>query len=281
MSEYVWSDSRPGPCPSPPTGAMSNLPAAEPNAPLIVVEADPEIRSRLAMQLGERAVPLSDLDGVEERYAGSPLLVVLGPSCVQVPGMAGAEALLVHRPDVGAILIADDLSTDLFQRAIRSGVRDVLGAPVDTGQLNEAVRRVDQTLAVGRPSAASAATPDDEPAGGGRVITIFSTKGGAGKSMLATNLGVILAQRSEGTVALVDADLQFGDIAVMLKLAPRHTIVDAVGSYDRLDVGFLESLLATHQPSGLKVLPAPLEPAFADQIGAHQMSHIIGLLRSF
>ena len=74
---------------------------------------------------------------------------------------------------------------------------------------------------------------------------------------------------------------QFGDIAVMLKLAPQHTIVDAVGSFDRLDVGFLESLLATHQPSGLKVLPAPLEPAFADQIGAEQMNAIIRLLRTF
>jgi hypothetical protein len=94
--------------------------------------------------------------------------------------------------------------------------------------------------------------------------------------VLAANLGVILAQRSEGTVALVDADLQFGDIAVMLKLAPQHTIVDAVGSFERLDAGFLESLLATHQPSGLKVLPAPLEPAFADQIGAEQMNRIIG-----
>jgi pilus assembly protein CpaE len=168
---------------------------------------------------------------------------------------------------------------------MRSGVRDVLGAPVDTGQLNEAVRRVSQSLVGAAPAGAvgtmSPGTPDDEPSEQGRVITVFSTKGGAGKSVLATNLGVILAQRSEGTVALVDADLQFGDIAVMLKLAPQHTIVDAVGSFDRLDVGFLESLLATHQPSGLKVLPAPLEPAFADQVGASEMVAIVECLRSF
>jgi pilus assembly protein CpaE len=262
---------------------MSNFSAAEPNAPLVVVEADPSVRSRLAMQLGERAIPLADLNGVEDRYLDSPLLVVLGPSCSRSPGMSGAETLLAHRPDVGAILIADDLSTDLFQRAIRIGVRDVLGAPVDTGQLNEAVRRVDQTLSssLSGPRPTGFAVGEDEPAEGGRVITVFSTKGGAGKSVLATNLGVILAQRSDKPVALVDADLQFGDIAVMLKLAPQHTIVDAVSSFERLDVGFLESLLATHQPSGLRVLPAPLEPAFADQIGADQMHHIIGLLKSF
>ena len=231
---------------------MSNLPDDELNAPLIVVESDPAIRARLVMQLGELAVPLDDLSGVEERYAGSPLMVVLGPSCVEMPGLGGAEALLVNRPDIGAILIADDLSTELFTRAIRSGVRDVLGAPVDTGQLNEAVRRIDQTLSGSgvRPAPIVGIDGEGGPSGGGRVITVFSTKGGAGKSVLATNLGVMLAQRSDGPVALVDADLQFGDIAVMLKLAPQHTIVDAVGSYERLDADFLKSLLAVHRPSG-------------------------------
>jgi len=263
---------------------MSTFPTSDSSTPIVVVEADPSVRSRLAMQLGERAIALETLDGVEERFT-SPFLLVLGPSCSLVPGVTGAEGMLARRADVGAILIAEDLSTEVFQRAMRSGVRDVLGAPVDTGQLNEAVRRVGQSLVnlapVGAVGTIAPTTPVDEPSVEGRVITVFSTKGGAGKSVLATNLGVILAQRAEGPVALVDADLQFGDIAVMLKLAPQHTIVDAVGSFDRLDVGFLESLLATHQPSGLKVLPAPLEPAFADQIGAEQMNSIIRLLRTF
>ncbi|MCB0972196.1 MAG: P-loop NTPase, partial [Acidimicrobiales bacterium] len=263
---------------------MSTFSTSDSATPIVVVEADASVRSRLAMQLGERAVPLESLDGVEERFT-SPFLLVLGPSCSLVPGATGAEDMLARRSDIGAILIAENLSTEVFQRAMRSGMRDVLGAPVDTGQLNEAVRRVSQTLA-SPARGATAGTPipsldGEEPKAPGRVITVFSTKGGAGKSVLASNLGVLLAQRAEGTVALVDADLQFGDIAVMLKLAPQHTIVDAVGSYDRLDQGFLESLLATHQPSGLKVLPAPLEPAFADQIGAEQMNTIIGLLRTF
>jgi len=261
---------------------MTSFATSDPTVPIIVVEQDPAVRGRLAMQLGEQAATVDSIDGLSERYASVPFLLVLGPSCSVEPGMAGAEALLSRRSDVGAILIADDLSTEVFQRAMRSGVRDVLGAPVDTGQLNEAVRRVSQSLSSAAPSRGlESAGLDPDAAPGGKVVTVFSTKGGAGKSMLAANLGVILAQRAEGTVVLVDADLQFGDIAVMLKLAPQHTIVDAVGAFERLDAGFLESLLATHGPSGLKVLPAPLEPAFADQVGAHQMSAIIALLRTF
>jgi pilus assembly protein CpaE len=260
---------------------MSNFAANEQNVPVVVVESDPAVRSRLAMQLGENAVPMETLTGFEERYSSVPVLLVLGPSSARSPGLGGAEAILLRRPDIGGILIAEDLSTDIFQRAMRSGVRDVLGAPVDTGQLNEAVQRVSQTLVSSVRPAGGGASFLDEGTEQGKVITVFSTKGGAGKSVMATNLAVLLAQRSQGTVALVDADLQFGDIAVMLKLAPQHTIVDAVGSYERLDVGFLETLLSTHPPSGLKVLPAPLEPAFADQIGAEQMSQIIKLLRTF
>ena len=114
-----------------------------------------------------------------------------------------------------------------------------------------------------------------------KVITVFSTKGGAGTSVVASNVAVLLAQRSQKPVVLVDADLQFGDIAVMLKLSPQHTIVDALNSLERLDAGLLQSLLAEHRPSGLFVLPAPPEPAFADQIGRPEMSKIIAALKSF
>ena len=62
-------------------------------------------------------------------------------------------------------------------------------------------------------------------------------------------------------MCLVDADLQFGDAAVMLKLVPQHTIADAVGAINRLDSALLRSLLIRHEPSGLLVLPAPTEPA--------------------
>ena len=113
------------------------------------------------------------------------------------------------------------------------------------------------------------------------VISVFSAKGGAGKSVVAANLAILLARHSDRPVCLLDADLQFGDTAVMLKLSPQHTVVDAVNSIARLDVPLLKSLLVRHEPSGVLVLPAPTEPAFADQVGAQDMLKIIDLLREF
>ncbi len=249
--------------------------------PVAVVDADESVRNRIAMQLGEHAVAFRSIAELESRLPSSPVIVVFGPSISTPDQLGSLESLLRARPDVGAILIAEELTTDLFQRAMRSGVRDVLSAPVETSQLTEGVRRVAVSVskAASAPAGAAAA-PVDTSGDPAQVITVFSTKGGAGKSMVACNLAVALARKSDRPVVLIDADLQFGDCAVMLKLAPQRTIVDAVNSIDTLDVSMLSSLLIEHEPSGLLVLPAPLEPAFADQITAEYMTTIVDLIRT-
>jgi pilus assembly protein CpaE len=252
--------------------------------PIVVVDDDQAVRSRLAMQLGETADAVSTLDALAARLSGAPTVVVLGPSCATLPGMGGADRVLAAHPEVGALLIVDELTTDMLQGALRAGVKDVLPAPVETAQLSQAVARIADGLTA--TASRSGADPfpgaiDESFGPAGKVITVFSTKGGAGKSVIAANLAVVLARRSERPVVLVDADLQFGDIAVMLKLAPQHTIVDAVSSLDRLDPTLLQNFLIKHEPSGLLVLPAPLEPAFADQIGASEMTKVVEMLRTF
>jgi pilus assembly protein CpaE len=211
-------------------------------------------------------------------------VVVLGPSYQDPMALQVVESLLAEHREVGAVLVTTELTTELLQQALRAGVRDVLAAPVDTGQLLETVGRVAESLSPVAPTLADSGSEVDlVPTDGelGRVVTVFSTKGGAGKSVIASNLAVILAQRSERPVVLIDADLQFGDIAVMLKLSPQHTIVDAVSALDRLDPSMMQNLLVEHPGSGLLVLPAPLEPAFADQIGAAEMVRIVEVLRTF
>jgi pilus assembly protein CpaE len=251
-----------------------------------VVERDPDDRAFLLGLLGgvNGVNAFATLDELTGRLTGSPLVVVLGPSIALEGGFPGVERLIQQHSELGAVLVTHELSTAVLQQALRAGVRDVLTAPLSPEQLYEAVERVSSGLrAPSVPLIPKGVDIDPLESGGdlGRVVTVFSTKGGAGKSVIATNLGVVLAMRSDRPVCLVDADLQFGDIAVMLKLAPAHTIVDAVNSLDRLDTSLLQSLLTFHPASGMLVLAAPLEPAFADQIGAADMVRIIELLRRF
>lgn len=247
-----------------------------------VVDEDPKTRTRLAVQLGERshAGVFSSLESVVEKTGNSPVVLVIGPSFATADGMAEVANIMRTRPNTAGVLTVTELSTQIMQWAIRAGVADVIALPGDEDQLSEAVERASEGLQL-TPATPVPGQDNSAPTERGRVTTIFSTKGGTGKSVVATNLAVVLARTSEKPVVLLDADLQFGDVAVMMKLQPRHTIVDAVANIDRLDVQYLKSLLIRHDRSGVLVLPAPLEPGFADQVSGPDMSKIIDMLASF
>ncbi len=112
----------------------------------------------------------------------------------------------------------------------------------------------------------------------GKVIALFSPKGGVGRTTIAVNLALAAAQLSSQKIALVDGDLTFGDVGVMLNLPPTRTISDLVPYTNQLDEELLNTILATH-PSGLQVLLAPPKPELADLITPEHMSLILARLR--
>jgi pilus assembly protein CpaE len=249
---------------------------------LAIVDPDPKLRTRLALQLGEDAdvITYSEVAALAEyQPRGRPMVVIFGPGLADADGLAEVEQFTRARPDAGAILVATELSTGLLQQALRCGVRDVLGAPTEPMSLHESVERVAGTLTL-MPTIPSPGATDEAPPLG-RVITVASTKGGSGKSVVATNLAVILARSTTRPVVLVDADLQFGDVAVMMRLTASHTLVDAVSAQGRLDAQYLQSLLARHEASGLLILPAPLEPSFAERVSGDDMVRIVEILQTF
>jgi pilus assembly protein CpaE len=286
-SSFVDPASEPEPSPAPPTVPV--------RVSVAIVEGNAPTRERMVALLGEGVTPFATIEELTARLTGTvPVVLVLGPSCANEDVLAIAERVMRQYPMLATILVVDELSTTLLQQALRAGVRDVLALAGEADALAQAVQRLAVTLdqaprmspAVVNGDGGTIVTSGGGPVNeleevNGQVLTVFSTKGGSGKSVLAASLAVTLAQRSDKPVCLVDADLQFGDIAVMLKLTPHHTIVDAVSVLDRMDAPLLDSLLVTHEPSGLRVLPAPLEPAFADQVGAAEMVAIVEMLRSF
>ena len=113
----------------------------------------------------------------------------------------------------------------------------------------------------------------------GRVIAVFSPKGGVGKTTIAVNLALALTDKGNRQVCLVDFDLAFGDVAITLQLFPTHTIEHAIGSENNVDVALLESLLARYQDS-LKVLPAPSHPDVRERISPTLIQQTLTTLRT-
>jgi len=115
--------------------------------------------------------------------------------------------------------------------------------------------------------------------GSGRVVAVMAGKGGSGKTITATNLALALnMQRGEDTVVVVDSDLQFGDVALLLQLEPTRTLADAVARIDELTDARLDGMLLRHE-SGLRVLAAPLHPVPEEAIPAKAVVEVIERLR--
>jgi pilus assembly protein CpaE len=199
-------------------------------------------------------------------------LVVMGPE-VDLPAAAEfAAAARIAQPALGVVLVRHRVDTAVLTQALRAGIREVV-ASHETQRLGQACAASRELSAQVRRAAGLAPAPTDRRRG--RVVTVFGGKGGAGKSTVATNLGVALAQSGVRT-CLVDLDLTFGDVAVLLGLFPERTLAEAIPMAATLDSAGAASLVTTHS-SGLHVVLAPAEPRTAEQVSAELVARLFTL----
>ncbi|KRA37413.1 MULTISPECIES: AAA family ATPase [unclassified Nocardioides] len=237
----------------------------------VLVEQDPSLVDQLlgAMPPGSQAVGTSErglawLDQHADEY-----VVAFGPSVDFAVALATAEDLRIKRPTVSVVLVRDQYDTDVLTRAMHAGVRDVVVA-ADQKSLTGAIERAHQLhQALRGPGGARQL---------GRVVTVFSPKGGVGKTTSSVNLALALTDRGARKVCLVDLDLAFGDVAITMQLFPTHSIEQAVGAEDSIDLGMLEGLL-TRAEDSLVVLAAPAHPDVRERITPLLISRILRTLR--
>lgn len=242
-----------------------------------IVDTDRSAAEMLHGALGPETVVLTSLEALRQHLDSNPAddVVVLSSAVDLYSALALAESLRVSRPSLGVILLRRRVDTSVLHDALRAGVREV----VDERDLHAITTAVRRARAVGRAMREqSGSAADQDGRRHGRIVTVFSAKGGCGKTTLATNLGVVLAERGQREVCIVDLDLAFGDVAVALGLRPVRTIADAVPLADSIDGPTLSSLLTVHSP-GVRTLAAPLEPGLAEQIPTDLVTRVLGLLR--
>jgi pilus assembly protein CpaE len=168
------------------------------------------------------------------------------------------------------ILLASGEASVLLEDALEADVSDVLLLPQMPENVVFAIRKASRT---GRHRPA-AGTPDRR----GRVVTVFSPKGGTGKTVTSTNLAAAFAKYEGKRTLLLDLDLQFGDAAIMLGLEPEKTIYDLVVAPGELDSEKLAGYTTRHA-SGLDILPAPLRPEDAELVTEAKLSRLLEVAR--
>ena len=201
---------------------------------------------------------------------GRELLVVVGPDIdIQTACDLAAEVRL-ERPGVGVVLLRRQPKVAVLAQALRNGIREVVPADDPTSLAAACRRSMELSIAL-----AGAGVGVDNPPG--RVVTVFSAKGGVGKTTIATNLGVYLATTGS-RVLLVDLDLAFGDVAISLQLAPSRSASDLIAMSGHLDAQGLAAAVTRHD-SGLDTLCAPDAPADADLIPASTTAQLLRVAR--
>ena len=243
---------------------------------ILVVDADDDFVST-AKQLFDGRLPVArTLDEASQTIeSGDVRMVLLGPTYKDDEHMEQIRTLHNQDPALVLMLVAEEVTSDLLRRGMRAGVSDVLEAPLDEPKIEAAIEQFGHDVL--KRQSASVRPPETLESEEGQLITITSAKGGSGKTVLATNLALLLNRIPDSKVCLVDADLQFGDVCLVLQLEPRFTMVNAAHELHHLDGELLDSLLTEH-PSGLKVLAAPLEPAFADDITTAGLMQMLDVL---
>jgi pilus assembly protein CpaE len=224
-------------------------------------------------------------EAIEMAQEHKPDIILMDINMPGIDGIGASQRISELVPRAQIIIMSVQSDSDYLRRAMLAGARDFLTKPFGGDELIAAVRRVykkrpaiaTSPLVVpgtGGPAGSGMAGPITRE---GRIVAVFSPKGGAGCSTIAINIGVALAKRNQRTL-LVDGSLQFGDVAVMLNLKQMTSVADLIEHSSELDSELIESVVQLHR-SGLSVLLAPPRPEMADVVTEERIKNLLEAFR--
>lgn len=206
----------------------------------------------------------------------TPDIALIDSHLPDMHGFQLTEAIIEADPTIQVIILSVDTEKDKILDAMRAGAKNFIPKPPSSETLSKAIRDAFHKKIKTAPLIPPEPNNEKEPRVRGKVVAIYSSKGGVGCTFLATNLALYIQSR-ETPAVLVDCDLQFGDIPVFLNMHVRYTIYEFVDMTTELEKEIIEDVLLLH-PNGLKVLAAPDQPELADDITPKVMNKVLNNL---
>jgi len=216
-----------------------------------------------------------------------PDVVLMDINMPDMDGISATEAIRAKQPAVQVVILSVQGDQNYMRRAMLAGARDFLTKPPMGDELISAIRRAgamaqtERSKSVQIPVAPISGNVGAVMGYGGpkgKIVTIYSPKGGTGCTTLAVNLALTL-NNEDTRVALVDGNLQFGDVAVFINEQGKNTIIDLAPRAEELDPEIVEEVMLKHATSGLHVLAAPSRPEYAEKVSSGQFAKVLEYLR--
>jgi pilus assembly protein CpaE len=257
---------------------------------VVIVDDIPETREHLTKLLGFEAdieVVGAAASGQEALEMASRLIPDVVLMDINMPGMDGiatTEQLTANLPTTAIVMMSVQGEADYLRRSMMAGAREFLVKPFSSDELVASIRQVYQRERdkLGRMAEQRSSTNGRQPGEArqpGRIITVFSPKGGVGRTTIAVNLAVAAAQELGKDVVLVDGSFQFGDVGVLLNLNPKNkSIADLIPEMSTDEPESVEHVIVNHS-SGIKVLLAPPSPEMAELITTQYLRRVLEQLR--
>jgi pilus assembly protein CpaE len=229
----------------------------------------------------------SGREGIEFSKEQDPDVILMDINMPDMDGIAATEEILRNQPHVQVIILSVQGDQNYMRRAMLAGARDFLTKPPMADELISAIRRAGEMAQLERAKTAQVqavqSTAGVPSAAGfsltqGKVITVYSPKGGTGCTTIAVNLALALHNEDTHTT-LVDGNFQFGDVAVFINEQGKNTIVDLATRVNELDPEIVEGVMLKHAASGVHVLAAPSRPEHSEKVNGDQFAQLIDYLR--
>jgi pilus assembly protein CpaE len=231
----------------------------------------------------------SGKEGIQLAQELDPDVILMDINMPDIDGITATEEIRQRSPHIQVVILSVQGDQNYMRRAMLAGARDFLTKPPMGDELISAIRRAGEMahmerakgvkqLSASSAAGGAAALANFSKPSKGKIVTVYSPKGGTGCTTIAVNLAIALNNEDTRTV-LVDANLQFGDVAVFLNEQGKNTVLELAPRVDELESEVIEEILIKHEASGVRILAAPQRPEQAERVSAEQFSKVLQFLQ--
>lgn len=229
-------------------------------------------------------------EGIQLASELDPDVILMDINMPDVDGITATEEIRQKSPHIQVVILSVQGDPNYMRRAMLAGARDFLTKPPMGDDLISAIKRsgemahserakgVKQQMVVSGAGGMSSMMGGFGPVTKGKIIVVYSPKGGTGCTTVASNLAIALHNEDTKTV-LVDGNLQFGDVAIFFNEQGKNTVLDIAPRVDDLESEIVDEILIKHEASGVRLLAAPQKPEHADKVSADQFTRVLQFLQ--
>lgn len=259
---------------------------------VLIVESTPQVTKQLRklLNLMENVEILKDVrtgqEAIHEIRESKPEVAIVDINLADVNGLNLTEMIRRDLPMTQVVVVSEDKYYDTVLRAMRNGASDFVTHDATLDELSLAISRAGEIAHQDKMKVHTfdykdfegPKPPIESGPQNGKIITVFSPKGGTGVTTIAVNLAIAL-QDNDKTVAIVDSSMQFGDVAILLNEMGKFSVLDLMPRIYELDTKVIEDVMLLHKSSGLRVLKAPVRPELAEQVTGSNLTKVLEMMR--